>query len=601
MGGSGWARPRLAFTLSAIALLALCTTPLQASAAPRGAPRLRAQVQGVADRVLRGEIERAVGEERGAPTSRIEARRRANQAVENATALLRTEGYYDSNVVPDIADGDHPQPILQIDPGPRTLIGAATIQWAAVPPDAPAAKAATAAVALKPGAPARAIDVLAAQGRIIAVLQLRGYADAKTQAMLPVVDHATRAMSVTFRIAAGGLVHLDGVSVQGKSRTNPRWIRRLATWKPGEIYKPDDLAALERRLLDTGVFDSATVALAPVAEALPNGQRPVVVSLADRTKHSFSFGAGYSTTEGPDLDTTYSIYNVIDRADTLTFLARAQKIDSRIGVTLSLPDFWRPSQTLRVGPDVFREETNAYTTTGAEFVTDLTQRYGTTSFFTRGFSLVASQISDKELGLENIFSVRPLVDYSRDFTDNALDAHRGWKFDVRGEPIAVFGDETLFYLKLQTQASTYFSVTPDTVLAVRLQAGSIIGGKIPQVPASDRFFAGGGGTVRGYQYQNVGPHYPDNTPQGGLSLVDGSLELRRQVTSTVGGVLFLDSGVVGSEATPSFTHVASSVGAGLRYDLGFAPLRVDFAFPVNKLSAASQPPVQVYLSIGQSF
>ena len=144
-------------------------------------------------------------------------------------------------------------------------------------------------------------------------------------------------------------------------------------------------------------------------------------------------------------------------------------------------------------------------------------------------------------------------------------------------------------------------VTADRGLALRLQTGSIVGGKIPQVPASDRFFAGGGGTVRGYEYQNVGPHYNDNTPQGGLSLIDGSIELRQRITGPLGAVVFLDSGTVGGQSTPSCSDIASSVGVGVRYDLGFAPVRVDIATPLNKLSGASQPPIQVYLSVGQSF
>ena len=587
----------------------LCMFACAAVAAPRNdRPQARADVEGVSDRALRADLVRAIGEERGAPANRIEARRRARAAADNADALLRSDGYYDAVVDPEIGEGDRPRPVVRIDPGPLTHIGRTAIQWTGAAPDAAAERAAQAAVALKVGGPARAVEVLAAQGRIVAILQERGYADAKAKPVVPVVDHADHAMSATFEVAAGGLVRLDGVNLHAKSRTDPRFIHGLAPWKAGEVYKPRDVAELERRLIDTGVYDSVTVAVAPPGEALANGERPVVVSVADRAKHSFSFGAGYSTTEGPDLDTTYSIYNVIDRADTLTFLARAQTIDSRVGVTLSLPDVWSAGQTLRVGPDIFNEVTNAYTTTGAEFVVDLTQRYGKTSFFTKGFSLVASHVDDVELkpvGLNSIdiFSVRPLIDYSRDFTDNPLDSHRGYKIDVRAEPIGIFGDETLFYFKLQSQASTYVSLekNQNTVLAIRLQVGSIIGGQIPQVPASDRFFAGGGGTVRGYEFQNVGPHYADNTPAGGLSLVDGTVELRRALLGDIGGVLFLDSGAVGSQTTPSFSHIASSVGVGLRYNLGFAPIRADFAFPLNHLSAASQPPIQVYLSIGQSF
>lgn len=582
-----------------LAIATVLAFPAVAGAAAR--PEPRAEVLGVKDRALRQEIERAVGEERGPPASRIEARRRARDAAVSAIAMLRTEGYYDYDVESDIGEGAHPVPLLRIDVGPRTVLGKPQVSWVGSEPDPEAAKAAVDAVRLTPGAPALAADIVAAEGRVVAILQQHGYADAKPDPREVVVDHAAHTMTATFRIASGRLVHMDGIHLDVKGRTRPGWIYGLAPWRSGEVYKPDDVAELERRLLDTGVYDSVTVALAPAADA--DGLRPVVVSVADRSRHSFSVAAGYSTTEGPDLDMSWNTYNLVGRADTLSVFARAQEIDSRLGVTLSLPDWWNPNQTLKFGPDVFNEVTNAYTSTGAEFVADLTQRYGKTSFFTKGLSLVASRVDDVELGSIDIFSVRPLVAFAVDRTDNPLDAHHGWKLDSRAEPIGVFGDETLFYFKLQGQVSTYLplDLVGDDVLAARLHAGSIIGGKIPQVPASDRFFAGGGGSVRGYEYQNVGPHYADNTPLGGLSVVDASVEYRRALFGNFGGVLFMDSGVVGSQAIPSFTHIASSFGVGLRYNLGFAPLRADFAFPLNRLSAASQPPIQVYLSIGQSF
>ncbi len=557
-------------------------------------------MQGVADRALRQALERAAGEAEGPPVNRIEARRRARQAADGVTALLRSDGYYDATVTADIAEGDRPKAVVQVELGPLTRLAATRLQWVGAPPSASADKAAGAALKLKAGDPGRAVDVIAAEGRVVAALQQLGYADARTSPREVVVDHADHSMSATFKIAAGGLVRMDGLQLSGRTHTDPRLIRRLAPWKPREVYKPSDVAELERRLLDTGVYDSVTVALAPLPGA--DGLRPVVVSLADRKKNALSLGVGYSTTEGVLADTTYSLFNVLHRADTLSFFAKAQTIDTRIGVTESLPNFLNPGQTLRAGPDVFRDVTNAYTTQGAEVVADLTQRYGKYSFLTKGLSLAYNQIDD-EGGQLNVYSLRPLLAGSLDHTDNVLDATRGYKLDARAEPTYVFGEESLVYLKLQAQGSTYLPLDrgADRVLALRLQAGSVIGGEIPQVPAPDRFFAGGGGTVRGYNYQNVGPHYPDNTPSGGLSLIDGSVELRQRIAGPVGGVLFLDSGTVGAQATPSFSHIASSVGVGLRYDLGFAPVRIDIATPLNRLSAASQSPVQVYLSVGQSF
>jgi translocation and assembly module TamA len=575
----------------------------QAVAAPPRRPALqpRATVEGVGDRSLRRALEQAAGEAQGPPANRIEARRRAIAAADGVTAYLRSEGYYDADVSPDIGQGAQPQAVVKVTLGPVTRLVRARVRWVGAAPSAEAEAAALKAVDLKPGDPGRAAEVIAGEGRAVAALEQAGYADARADPREVIVDHADHTMHPLFRVRAGALVRLDGVRLSGSTRTEKSWIRRLAPWKTRDVYKPADVAELERRLLDTGVYNSVTVALAPQPDA--DGLRPVVVSLTDRPKSALALGLGYSTTEGVLADTTYSIFNVLHQADTLSVFAKAQVIDSRLGFTESLPHFLSPGQTLRVGPDIFDDVTNAYTTKGGEVTADLTQRYGASSFLTKGLTFRYDRIDDHELGPLDIYSIRPLVAASLDRTDNVLDATHGYKLDGRAEPIYVFGQENLFYLKLQVQGSTYLPLDAraDRVLALRAQAGSIIGGEIPQVPASDRFFAGGGGTVRGYEYQNVGPHYPDNTPQGGLSLIDGSIELRQRLSGPLGAVVFVDSGTVGGNSTPSFSHIASAVGVGLRYDLGFAPVRIDLATPLNRLSGASQPPVQVYLSVGQSF
>jgi translocation and assembly module TamA len=209
----------------------------------------------------------------------------------------------------------------------------------------------------------------------------------------------------------------------------------------------------------------------------------------------------------------------------------------------------------------------------------------------------------KETGVINILTFRLLGAFALDRSDNPLDPHSGYRIDARAEPTLISGDESLGYLKVQAQASAYFPLDQlaNNIIAVRGRLGSIIGGKIPSVPAADRFFAGGGGSVRGYDYQSVGPHYPDNTPIGGLSLVEGSVELRHRFTNTIGGVIFMDTGSVGGQIQPDFRHTDAAVGIGFRYNLGFAPIRADLAFPLQKPNGASQQPFQIYLSIGQSF
>ena len=592
-------------TRSGLAFAALIAALICAGEVHAAEPK--AVVQGVNDRALRNEIEVAIGEEKSAPANRVDARRRARQAADSATALLRSEGFYDYEVTPDIGDGDRPQAVVKIEVGARTKLAAPEVHWVGPPPSDDAQAQIFKALDLKPGGPARAADVIAAEGRIVAAAEERGYADAKTEARQVSVEHLDQTMHVVFNLAAGPLVKLDGIRLDSKGRTKRAWLLKLVPWKVGQVYKPAVVGELERRLLETQVYESVTVALAPEPNA--DGLRPVVVGLADRSRHTIEFGAGYSTSEGPDVDLKLLSYNSFGIGDTTTYearyasLANTNDLGSKLGVQFSLPHFGRPGRILTLEPSLFQNVTNAYTETGGRLSADLTQRYGKTSFITAGASLTQSTVDDKETGRINILTGRLLAAFALDRSDNPLDPRSGYRIDARAEPTLIRGDEELLYIKLQAQASYYLPLDKlaNNVLAVRGRLGSIIGGQIPAVPASDRFFAGGGGSVRGYEFQTVGPHYPDNTPVGGLSLVEGSIELRHRFTQTIGGVVFMDTGSVGGQIQPDFRHTDAAVGIGLRYNLGFAPIRADLAFPLQKVNGASQQPFQIYLSIGQSF
>jgi translocation and assembly module TamA len=249
------ARSVWAFAASAAVLLAASA----AWAEPRAA------IEGVEDERLLSQLLRAIGEVEGEPGSRFEARRRVNDAAERATALLRSEGYYGAVVEPTIGEGEDPpwRPVLRIAPGQRFTVQSTDIEFTGEAPAPEVAAAAEASLGLGIGEPGRAEDILDAEGRAVAVLQKRGYADAKVEPRQVVVDHADQSVRPTYKIASGPLVRLDGINIDQLGRTEEAWLRSLRPWRDGEVYNPDDVAELERRLLDTGVYDSVTVALAP--------------------------------------------------------------------------------------------------------------------------------------------------------------------------------------------------------------------------------------------------------------------------------------------------------------------------------------------------
>ncbi len=581
---------------------------MAAIAAQANADEPSATITGVEDRALREAIQRALSQSDGPPASRSEARRRARDAADDAVAVLRAEGYYAYVVDPDVTETDPPRGTVKVTPGQLFVIADPRIDWSGAPPDEGVRERAFSVLGLTEGAAGRAAEILGAEGRAVAQVQKLGYADAMADPRQVIVDHADHTVRPTFVIAAGDLVKVDGVELSTKGRTRIEWLKRLAPWKEGDVYDPEDIAELERRLRDTGVYDTVSVALAPKEKALPSGLRPIQVTLADRASRTLELGAGYSTSEGPGVDAKWIRYNRLRRADTTTITTRVAKLEKSLEGSVALPHWGRPQQTLKLTSRVFADTTDAYDETGATFSADLTRRLQTTRYRTYGLSVDLSQT--KELttanGLPvgqrlNLATFTALGAYAWDYSDSILDPRRGWRVEARAEPTAITGETSLVYIRTQAQGSAYipFGREADTVLAGRLKLGAMLGGTMPEVPASRRFYSGGGGSVRGYSYQAIGPRLSDNTPQGGLSLFEGSIELRHRFTQQWGGVVFIDAGAVGVEPTPNTRDFSVGAGFGVRYDLGFGPIRADIAFPLEKREGDSA--FQIYLSIGQSF
>ena len=595
-------RPKL--FLAALALGSACGSAAHADP--------RAQIRGEIDGDLRRQLEQAVGEVDDAPSSRFEARRRARAAAESAEALLRSEGYYQP-VLEDIVEGEEtPVAVVQVTPGRRFVLTSPTVQWAAPAPDEASAAAAIDAIDLEAGAPGRAVDVIAGEGRAVASLTRQGYADAVANPRRVVVDHAAWTVAPEYRIASGELVRLNGVRLDTEGRTNPAWVAGLAPWNEGDRYDPEDVAELERRLLETGVYDGVGVALATQAQNTEAGLRPVIVSLQDRPRRILEAGASYSTAEGSGVDLIWTHYNRFGRADTLRYQARLASIDSRIGVDLSLPHWRRPGRTLALQAAVVNEDTDAYVRQALVLSADLRQRIGRTSYFSYGVGVDAGRYDENRFD----FSVVPPqpVEFNRDLaivtlrgsaymdrSDDPLDPRSGYRLTASVQPTAVAGDDTVLFLRNDFVATGYLPVTDGgrTVLAGRVRIGSILGGEELTVPADRLFYSGGGGSVRGYEYQGVGPRLPDNTPRGGLSLFETALEVRRDIGESFQAVAFVDAGSVGFQETPNFSNMRYGAGLGVRYKLPFGPIRADIAFPLD--AREDDAAFQLYISIGQAF
>ncbi|MFN3314571.1 MAG: autotransporter assembly complex protein TamA, partial [Hyphomonas sp.] len=181
--------------------------------------------------------------------------------------------------------------------------------------------------------------------------------------------------------------------------------------------------------------------------------------------------------------------------------------------------------------------------------------------------------------------------------DNPLDPQSGLRAFAGVENGLSLGSGTPGYTRMQISGSTYLQIADHIVAALRGEYGAFSGSNA--VPADRLFFAGGGGTVRGYEYQSLSPRDSLGEIIGGRSLFTTSAELRWRRSERFGYVAFVDAGAASDDAGQVFQESKAAIGFGVRYYPGFGPVRFDIAAPLQRRDGDA--PVQVYVSIGQAF
>jgi translocation and assembly module TamA len=189
-----------------------------------------------------------------------------------------------------------------------------------------------------------------------------------------------------------------------------------------------------------------------------------------------------------------------------------------------------------------------------------------------------------------------------DGSDSLLDPTRGFRLSGRLSPEISFHGGHFNYGRAQLDASAYHPVRDRVVVAGRVRLGTIFGAGLFNIAPSRRLYAGGGGSVRGYGYQQLGPKDQDGDPIGGRGLAEFALETRirlKQFGGNFGVVPFFDGGTLTSSASPDFGHWRYAAGLGVRYYSSFGPIRVDFGVPLNRQKGDG--PFAVTVSLGQAF
>ncbi len=558
-----------------------------------------------------------------APTSALGLVNRARADRDRFARALESEGYWGGTArvalaelpldAPDLAErlerfGDRAVPVLvPVDKGQVYRIGRVSVR-SATPEGAPAVAAAAADLGLREGDPARAEPVLAAERRLLDRLLASGHPLAVVAGRDAVVNHDRREMEVAWRLAPGPAARFAAPEVEGAERVDTRFLERYAAGRlENEPYSPDRLERARRGMLALGPFAAVR---ARAADRLDEtGRLPTTFTVTERPRRAIGVSAAYETNYGPSVRAYWEHRNLFGGAERLRVEAEVARIGTggpigqetyRGGATYRDPGLFGRDLTLVVSLFALRERLEAYDRDAITGTVLFEQRLSERLFVQAGPAADFGR-SGPSGGRLVSYEIAGLTFGGRyDGTDSLLDPSRGWRLNGAVTPSYSFSTSEPF-APLRVTGSAYWDVLGNrrAILAARGTLGSLLGAELADVPRHLRFYAGGGGSVRGYDYQSIGPRDERNRPSGGGSLVEASVEWRQRVWGDVGAVAFVDAGSVGTSSAPEFSNLRFGAGVGVRYHTPIGPIRADVAVPLVKQPGSSS--FGLYVGIGQAF
>ncbi|MGD1878670.1 MAG: autotransporter assembly complex family protein [Kiloniellaceae bacterium] len=539
------------------------------------------------------------------PATTVGLRRRAEDDIERLQTALQSEGYYDAEI--DLQIDNTVQPariVLQIDNGPRYSLAAYEISYTDTTPPPEEARPALAVLGITLGMAARAPAVVAAEQSLVGQLQESGYPFARIAERRTFINRENAEMTVRLSVEAGPRATFGPLAFSGVERVEESYLRRIADWPEGAVYDRRQMRELQRRLSDTGLFSTVNAETAAAPDA--DGKLPVTVTLVEREHRSIGAAAAYSSDIGPSLELFWEHRNLLGRNETLRAKATGSLVEQTGQLTFRKPAFLHNDQDLLADLKGGQEDTDAYERQSAEALVALERPFLDNWRVSAGVSFsyeIIDENADNGEGEQSFQLFGLPVTANRDTTDDPLNPAKGTRLQLALTPSTGVGDKSLLFLTAVAGGSAYYAIDEGErfILAGRARLGSIVGEKTESLPASRRFYAGGGGSIRGYEYQLVGPLDNDQDPFGGTSLVEVGGELRVRVTEDIGVVPFVDGGTVYDDPVPTGDEtIRWAAGLGLRYFTGFGPVRLDVAFPLNPRDGVDEL-FQFYVSFGQAF
>jgi outer membrane protein assembly complex protein YaeT len=585
------------------------------------------------------------------------------KSVKNLESTYKSAGYSQATVTPSVVNDDQGnlKITFQVNEGVQDVVANLQIEGNRSIPES---ELAPKGLNLAAGKPYSAQLLDKDRDQIIATYLDRGYLTATFKAVSRPLQNDPHHVDVVYTIEEGPQVRTVTVETLGSHHTRPEIIARNAKIPPGKPLSESYLLKSESQLYTLGVFDWASVD--PQRPITKDSDVEVLIKLHEAKRNSLTYGFGFEafnrggavpggtialpnlppvglpatfktsqkTFYGPRGSIEYSRFDFRGRAETLTLGMFGSRLDQRLSGNWSNPSFWNSIWSSSLTLSGERTSENAIFTAqigqaGLQFQRFVDAKKTETLFLRYTFRrtnlshLLVPDLVTPEDRNERLSTLS--ASFIRDTRDNALDAHKGiyQSLETAINPSA-FGSNTNFY-RFLGQTAYYRAVGGGDRLiwanSIRLGFEQAYAGD--HVPLSERFFSGGGSTLRGFPLNGAGPQRnvavcsnPADTsscsqirvPIGGAQLVILNSELRFPIPldlpligAGLGGVVFYDGGNVYNSVGLSniFSNYTNTLGFGFRYKTPVGPVRFDIGHNLNPVAGIK--PTQFFITLGQAF
>jgi len=547
------------------------------------------------------------GEGKADTAAMVQARAHEDEAL--AVRLLYSEGYYDATALAslDQANDGALKAVISVTPGKRYRIGDIVINAGqTVPPGL-----IRDSLPLRTGDYIVAAAVEGAEANVGVKLPENGYPFAKLGQRDILLDPATTTGDYTLPVETGPRGSFRGITTTGERQAfGADHMKVISRFKPGELYDSRKVDDLRRALVATGLFSSISVDPVRTNEPGPDGTEYVDLTVAQEAgkPRTLAGELGYGTGQGFRAEGSWTHRNLFPPEGALIASVIAGTQEQGASGTFRRSNAGKRDKTFQAGVTLNHQNYDAYEayTAGLNigwsrqstpiFQKRWTYSYGAEVLLTNEQVVVDPATADKVRRTYFIGGLPLQLGYDR--SNDLLNPTRGFRANLRAEPEGSLQGSFSPYLRATFDLTGYYPLSDSLVIAARTRVGTISGVNRDDVAPSRRIYAGGGGSVRGYGYQELGPKDANNDPVGGRSVNEFAVEGRYRF-GDYGVVAFVDAGQVYESSMPQFSNIRYGAGVGGRFYTNFGPFRADIAMPINRQPGESK--FALYIGIGQAF